>query len=196
MPWANGGGETVEIAVSPEGASFADFDWRISSALVASPGPFSRLPAVERTLTVTSDGVLALAIDGRAVRLDRTSPPLLFSGEAAVTAEIPDGPVRDLNVMTRLGRATHAVESLHLHAPLDLTPGPDRLAVFVAAGGVAVEGECYVLLGKGDTLLLEPPTPALRLSPAGESGPAQVVVIRLREPPVESRRNGVESASD
>lgn len=32
MPWKNGKGETVEIAVFPEGASVDTFDWRISMA--------------------------------------------------------------------------------------------------------------------------------------------------------------------
>ena len=39
MPWKNGGGETVEIAVSPERAPLSDFDWRISMATATSP-PF------------------------------------------------------------------------------------------------------------------------------------------------------------
>ncbi len=52
MPWKNGGGETVEIAIAPAGASLDAFDWRISMACVASSGPFSRLPGIDRTLAV------------------------------------------------------------------------------------------------------------------------------------------------
>jgi len=50
MPWKNGGGETVEIAISPQGAGLADFDWRVSMATVASDGPFSVFPGIDRTL--------------------------------------------------------------------------------------------------------------------------------------------------
>ncbi|MDP1908248.1 MAG: HutD family protein, partial [Hyphomicrobium sp.] len=32
MPWKNGGGETTEIAISPEGAALDSFDWRVSMA--------------------------------------------------------------------------------------------------------------------------------------------------------------------
>jgi environmental stress-induced protein Ves len=42
MQWKNGGGETAEIAVSPDSAGLDDFDWRISMATgQASGGPFS-----------------------------------------------------------------------------------------------------------------------------------------------------------
>ena len=51
-PWKNGGGETAEIAVSPAGAGFDDFDWRISTAIVAQSGPFSGFPGVDRVLTL------------------------------------------------------------------------------------------------------------------------------------------------
>lgn len=45
MPWKNGGGVTVEIAIHPPGASVNAFDWRISMATVAQDGPFSSFPA-------------------------------------------------------------------------------------------------------------------------------------------------------
>lgn len=38
MPWKNGGGETTEIIISPQGAALSDFDWRISMALVNADG--------------------------------------------------------------------------------------------------------------------------------------------------------------
>ena len=52
MPWKNGGGETVEVIVHPEGASLSDFGWRVSMATVASDGPFSVFPGIDRTLAV------------------------------------------------------------------------------------------------------------------------------------------------
>lgn len=44
MPWKNGGGETVEIAIFPADASVETFEWRISMATVANDGPFSIFP--------------------------------------------------------------------------------------------------------------------------------------------------------
>jgi environmental stress-induced protein Ves len=47
MPWKNGGGETTEIAVFPDGAGLSDFDWRVSMARVDGDGPFSSFPGIE-----------------------------------------------------------------------------------------------------------------------------------------------------
>jgi environmental stress-induced protein Ves len=52
MPWKNGGGETAEIAVFPEGASMQDFGWRVSMAKVTENGPFSLFPDIDRTLSI------------------------------------------------------------------------------------------------------------------------------------------------
>ena len=42
MPWKNGGGETIEMMVSPAGASFDTFDWRVSMAYVGEPAALKR----------------------------------------------------------------------------------------------------------------------------------------------------------
>ncbi len=64
MPWKNGGGETVEIAVFPPGAGVDDFDWRISMATVASDGPFSIFPGIDRTLSILDGAGLSLKMEG------------------------------------------------------------------------------------------------------------------------------------
>ena len=51
-PWKNGGGVTREIAAHPPEAGLDGFDWRLSMADVASDGPFSAFPGIDRTLTV------------------------------------------------------------------------------------------------------------------------------------------------
>ncbi len=79
MPWKNGAGETVEIAVSPEGAALFDFDWRISMATVATDGPFSIFPGIDRTLSILEGNGMSLSIDGGApVLLTQDSDPLAF----------------------------------------------------------------------------------------------------------------------
>ena len=65
MPWKNGGGETVEIAVSPEGAGLGDFDWRVSMARVEADGLFSVFPGVDRTLSILEGEGMVLDIEGR-----------------------------------------------------------------------------------------------------------------------------------
>lgn len=100
-PWKNGGGQTAEIAVSPAGAGFGDFDWRVSTAIVATDGPFSCFPEVDRVLTVIEGGAMRLRVSGQGHLMDATSPPLAFAGEAPCAAELIAGPLLDFNVMTR-----------------------------------------------------------------------------------------------
>ena len=112
VAWKNGGGLTYELAASPEGAGFEDFDWRLSMAEVASDGPFSIFPGVDRTLTLLDGAGIALDFSERAVTLAPGSGPFAFPGEAAVTGRLLDGPILDLNVMTRRGRLAHHVRLL------------------------------------------------------------------------------------
>ena len=66
MRWKNGGGETAEIAVFPEGAGLDEFDWRISMARVEAGGPFSRFPGVDRTLSILEGEGMVLESRGAA----------------------------------------------------------------------------------------------------------------------------------
>ena len=114
MPWKNGGGETVEVIVHPQGASLADFGWRVSMATVASDGPFSVFSGIDRTLAVLTGEGMELSIEGLGEKLlTPASAPLPFPADAPTTARLPGGPITDLNVMTRRGvfrhRLTHHV---------------------------------------------------------------------------------------
>jgi environmental stress-induced protein Ves len=100
-PWKNGGGETAEIAVSPAGAGFENFDWRISTAIVAASGPFSVFAGVDRVLTVLEGGAMVLTVDGCEHRLDAASQPFAFPGDVPVSAHLEGGKLLDFNVMVR-----------------------------------------------------------------------------------------------
>ncbi len=113
-PWKNGGGSSTEIVVSPPGAGFDDFDWRISLATIASSGAFSVFPGIDRTLSlVAGDGVHLELDHERRVALDAGAPTIAFAGEAAVFATVGSGPnpvSTDFNVMTRRSRCRHRFE--------------------------------------------------------------------------------------
>jgi environmental stress-induced protein Ves len=135
-PWKNGGGVTVEVAIHPEGASLDGFAWRISLATVASDGPFSLFPGIDRTLTVLTGAGIDLAVAGQAVmRLDPGSPPFSFPGDVPTAATLVAGPIEDLNVMTRRGVVSHDVVR---HA---LVTG-ERRSIACPAGIVLVTGAC------------------------------------------------------
>lgn len=152
MEWKNGKGITTEIVVSPEGASLSDFDWRISMAQVGSDGPFSAFPGLDRTLSVLSGNGIRLAFgDGETVTLDATSAPFPFAADRAVDGVLIDGPIVDLNVMSRRGAWTHSVERR-------AGPGEHRIAsegvlLLVAPdGGWSVDG---AILSAGDSALID-----------------------------------------
>ena len=183
MPWKDGGGETVEIALSPPGAALDAFDWRVSMATVASDGPFSRFPGIDRTLTVLEGRGLALAVAGRPpAALTPSSPPFGFPGDAATSATLLDGPVVDLNVMTRRGRFRHAVLPLRLDGGRELAVGGHAVLLLCIAGTVEVAaGAETARLGPLDGLLAEDPGDG-RWSLSSE-GSARLFMIRVRAVP-------------
>ena len=166
-PWKNGGGETTEIAVAPVGASFDDFDWRISMARVASDGPFSEFAGIDRSLAVATGRGLALTIGDAAVVLDGTSEPVRFAGDTPTSARLLAGPITDLNVMTRRGRFDHRLQRFSAAANCDF--GDHDIAAIVAPTGevslFAQQGA--VRLMRGDAAVLTPAADApCRIVPA------------------------------
>jgi len=112
-PWKNGGGSTSEIAVTPEGASLEDFDWRISMAHIASDGTFSEFPGIDRTLAIVRGEGLMLAIGSDTPQmLDHGSDPIGFPGDVPASARLTKGDITDLNVMTRRGRFSHRLHKI------------------------------------------------------------------------------------
>jgi environmental stress-induced protein Ves len=101
MPWKNGGGHTVEIAVEPPGADLARFAWRVSVAAVERDGPFSPFPGVDRTLVLLAGNGMRLSGGGVAVELRMPFEPVAFAGEASLECALADGPTRDFNLMVR-----------------------------------------------------------------------------------------------
>ncbi|WP_312404519.1 HutD family protein [Rhizobium sp.] len=154
MPWKNGKGETIEIAVFPEGASVDRFDWRISMAPVASDGPFSVFPGIDRTLSIlTGDGMM-LSVEGMApMVLDRKSVPFLFSGDAKTEAVLQVGPITDLNVMTRRGRFSHRVTRREQGGEIGF-PADAALVILVVTGKAQVS---QVELDPLDAVILDEP---------------------------------------
>lgn len=101
--WANGGGVTRELQRwPPRGA----WQWRLSLATIAAPGPFSPLGAdVQRQLLWLQGGGLSLRLAGVARRVDATQPLLAFPAEPAPVCTQLDAPALVLNLMTRGARA-------------------------------------------------------------------------------------------
>ena len=163
MPWKNGGGETVEIAVFPEGAGLSQFDWRVSMARVDDDGPFSNFPGIDRTLSILEGAGIMLNIEGRAARrLIIESAPHPFPADVATSAGLIAGPVVDFNVMTRRGKVEHKVR--RRQGRTSAPSGRVRLA-FCTRGTVAVSVAAFSETLGGHDAALFPENEAAELVP-------------------------------
>ena len=154
MPWKNGGGETIEIAVSPDGATLDNFDWRVSMARVETDGPFSMFAGVDRTLAILQGAGLSLAISQHpAINVTMGAALLSFDAGAATQARLLGGPIVDLNLMTRRGRFSHRMTCINLADPTLLAVSAQETFLLASDGGVAIETEAGVAtLGPRDAL--------------------------------------------
>lgn len=134
MPWKNGGGSTLELAIAPKGASLDDFAWRISSAQVALDGAFSSFPGIDRSLAVLAgNGVYLQRGDGQRETLLSGGAIAVFGGEEAISAQLLDGPITDLNLMTRRGAWSHELRLVRLQGEQALENDAEILLLWNAA---------------------------------------------------------------
>ncbi len=100
MPWKNGGGITRELYRIPHPQDAERFLLRLSMAQVASNGPFSLFPGIDRTLLLLKGlGVKLFFADEIEIVLDQPLSPIYFKGEDNIACEIINGPVEDFNIM-------------------------------------------------------------------------------------------------
>ncbi|TBC89948.1 HutD family protein (plasmid) [Rhizobium leguminosarum] len=157
MPWKNGKGETVEIAVFPPDASINDFDWRISMATVAEDGPFSIFPGIDRTLAILDGNGMVLDVAGSTpVLLTTASDSLAFPADIPVAARLQDGAITDLNVMTRRKGLSHTLIRIDVDGSKTV-PLPPSVCLFLCHRGALSfrrDGETGALAA-GDALLID-----------------------------------------
>ncbi|KAB2809030.1 HutD family protein [Pimelobacter simplex] len=155
QPWANGEGVTAEIATGPDGAD--PFDWRVSLADVERSSDFSAFPGIDRIITLVDGTAMELTLPDRTHVL-RPDEPFAFDGGVPVRCAV-DRPTRDLNVMTRRGRASASLQVRRVHshdAALPLAAAAP-LVVVVLSGCVRVRGSTGATLRAGDVALTDEP---------------------------------------
>jgi environmental stress-induced protein Ves len=157
MRWKNGGGETIEIAVSPPASSLDDFHWRVSMAHVAAAGPFSHFAGIDRSLAVLGGDGIVLRLAGRGeVRLTAEAAPFAFPGDLPVEAELVGGPIDDLNVMSRRGRYRHLLSRLRVAESTVLPRHGDIMIVLMRGSGAGLRcGRQRETIAAGDTVVLD-----------------------------------------
>ena len=153
MPWKNGGGTTREVLKSPASATIDTFNWRISLAAVATSGPFSLFPEIDRTMIVTDGQGIELDDKDERIALRRSDEPFSFSGERPYRASLIDGPIADLNVMTRRTRYSHSVRR-HCAAGTSIDRGNIRVIVALSDRLTCAIGADSVALARLDSLFV------------------------------------------
>jgi environmental stress-induced protein Ves len=151
MPWANGKGVTVELAREdrPEGGLL----WRLSMADVVEDGDFSRLPGIDRILTLVEGSGFELEFGGfGSASVREPLLPVSFSGDWPARAAGVGGPSKDLNVMTARGSATAAV-SVHRSGKVSFAVAEPLLLLALGGswkgGGQTIQtGELLVISGE------------------------------------------------
>ena len=179
MPWKNGGGTTLELAVEPPEATLeTGFAWRLSSAEVAASGPFSPFPGIERTLLLLSGDGFHLDFGPQgAVVLDQPRVPVRFSGDWSARADLLGGPCVDFNLLADPARCHARLEVLRLEATRRLVLEARTVLVFMACGVASVPAR-DLHLGQGHLLRLEGGSGDLTLVP-GYGGRAWLIVVRV-----------------
>ncbi|WP_432489272.1 HutD/Ves family protein [Kineococcus sp. SYSU DK018] len=137
-PWRNGRGTTRRLHPAP-GAGAGD-GWRVSVATLGEAGEFSAFPGVDRVFTPV-DAPVDLTVDGRTTRV-HPGTPVRFAGEASVTAALPHGPTRAVNVMTERTRCRVTVLVRTVDGPVQ----PTTALLLLEGEGVATGGERVVAL--------------------------------------------------
>jgi environmental stress-induced protein Ves len=131
VPWRNGTGTTTVVAEGPTSAGTTEPLWRVSIATISRSAPFSEFVGVDRLLMPLSEAGLDLVVDGRRVRVERSSV-LAFAGESEVEAVDVVSPGLDLNLMTRRGRAEGRLSAVRVPAVLEVAEHEVVVAVVVA----------------------------------------------------------------
>jgi hypothetical protein len=166
MPWKNGLGSTLELAIHPSRREgLADFTWRVSIATVPNDGPFSSFPGYDRIILVIDGHGMALSHtpEGGTARIGALEP-YAFRGDWSTHCTLIDGPVHDFNVMTRRTEASSTVTVLN--------PGMEPTERALTGSSqllYCLSGRCRVTLPRRATDFVVAAHEALRVDVEGES---------------------------
>jgi environmental stress-induced protein Ves len=142
IPWKNGKGETCELAIN-EGGTLDDFDWRISIAGVVEDGLFSDFSGYSRNLVLIEGNGITLDHDiglGKEAKQSTDSLKNLlsvatFDGSCKTHGWLMNGPIKDLNVITKTVKFKTTVTTYNTQQTVEL-PRCEHCFIFSLNGEV------------------------------------------------------------
>jgi uncharacterized protein len=184
VPWKNGGGTTREILKVPADADA--FDWRLSLATIAAPGPFSAFDGYDRALALVRGAGVELDFGPHGQTSLRAPGQLAQFDGAWPTHGTPiDGPATDLNLIVARKRAESAMHVLQLTTPeLIRTSGWEETLVCCLSGVAQIENAAGELetLSSVDVARCDPRDGVMTCGAHGPD-PALLLVASLRHHP-------------
>jgi environmental stress-induced protein Ves len=187
QPWRNHRGTTEEIAIFPEGSTHQEdsFEWRVSSALIASSCSFSQFLGYDRTIVcLEGDGI---ALNHDCVDTPQTLKRLVpyhFKGEWQTTCEISDKSVRDFNLMVRRGKVAAELEVLRIGSVIleQEIRTADTLLFCVTGQLTAAAPGFEQKLSPFETLMIRKENSAsVTLKIRASTGSCEAILIRIRQ---------------
>jgi environmental stress-induced protein Ves len=111
IPWKNGKGETIELAIN-DGGTLDDFIWRLSMASVVEDGVFSDFSGYQRNLILIEGNGISLQHDDN--KIDKLSNLLAvanFDGACRTVGNLHAGAITDFNIITHQDKCRVNVET-------------------------------------------------------------------------------------
>lgn len=137
MPWKNGAGTTIEIAVEPPLAPLDAFVWRVSRAAVVADGAFSSFAGIDRSLALLRGAGMRLRVADHILQVDASCNIASFPGDQPTAAELVDGPIEDFNLMTRRAACSHTLQHWAEAGPRTVPTG--TVMLYCARGSATID---------------------------------------------------------
>lgn len=174
------GGRTVQIAIGPAGARYADrtFLWRVSSATVElDESDFTPLPGYDRWIILLS-GEMSLSHDGSEPEALERNDAYPFDGAAATRCW---GRCTDFGLMLRKGACRGTVFALVGDAGEErsIDAQGSIMIIYCVEGGVTVSsGGPALTIGAGEAVRIDPSDGRLTLR---FDGAGRIAAAEIRE---------------
>jgi uncharacterized protein len=144
VPWKNGGGVTIDIAVTmlPGFApgSWEGMVWRFSRTAIVTPGPFSDLSGYDRRLALVSGQGLVLGTPVGEIDVRQPFRPVRFAGETSIVSRLEAGPVEVVNLIGDRSRVSIELSCLPDGATISCPAGTHIIYAAATSCELSING--------------------------------------------------------
>ena len=147
MPWKNGGGVTIDIAVAmlpgfaPGG--WQGIVWRFSRTAIVIPGAFSDLSGYDRQLALVSGEGLVLGTPVGEIDVRQPFRPVRFAGETSIVSRLEAGPVEVVNLIGDRSRVSIDLSCLSDDATIACPPGVHIIYAAASSCELSIDGKSF-----------------------------------------------------